>query len=135
MKVLIVASECVPFIKTGGLADVVGALPAAEKELGSEVSVMIPKYSRIPEKYRYSMEHVSDFHVTMGWRSQFVGVDRLTVDGVNYYFLDNEYYFKQDYVYTDGDFETERFCWFCRAVLETVLRLDVVPDIMTGRPA
>ena len=68
MKITLVASECVPFIKTGGLADVVGALPAAEKELGAEVSVMIPKYSRIPEKYRYSMEHVSDFHVTMGWQ-------------------------------------------------------------------
>ena len=130
MKVIIAASECVPFIKTGGLADVVGALPAAEKELGAEVSVMIPKYSRIPERFRFNMEHVTDFYITLGWRSQYVGVDRLMIDGVNYYFLDNEYYFKQDYVYTDGDFETERFCWFCRAVLEAMLRLDIVPDVL-----
>lgn len=130
MKVLIVASECVPFIKTGGLADVVGALPGAEKKLGAEVSVMIPKYSRIPEEYRFAMTHVAEFWIDLGWRRQYVGVDLIKKDGVNYYFLDNEYYFKQNYVYTDGDFETERFCWFCRAVLETVLRLDIVPDIM-----
>ena len=130
MKVFIVASECVPFIKTGGLADVVGALPAAEKKLGAEVSVMIPKYSRIPEHFRLEMQHVSDFYITMGWRSQYVGVDMLERDGVKYYFLDNEYYFKQDYVYSEGDFETERFCWFCRAVLETMLRLDLVPDVI-----
>ena len=130
MKTIIIASECVPFIKTGGLADVVGALPAAEKALGADVSVMIPKYSRIPESFRYSMTHVTDFYITLGWRSQFVGVDMLTKDGVNYYFLDNEYYFKQDYVYTDGDFETERFCWFCRAALESILRLGLEPDVL-----
>ena len=130
MKVFIVASECVPFIKTGGLADVAGALPTAMTELGAEVSVMIPKYSRIPESYRFNMQHVADFYITLGWRSQFVGVDMIEKDGVKYYFLDNEYYFRQDYVYSDGDFETERFCWFCRAVLESMKRLDMVPDVI-----
>ena len=130
MKILIVASECVPFIKTGGLADVVGALPAAESKLGAEVSVMIPKYSRIPEDLKSEMEHVADFSINLGWRSQYVGVELIRRSGMNYYFLDNEYYFKQDYVYSEGDFETERFCWFCRAVLETLMRLDVVPDVI-----
>ena len=130
MKVLIVASECVPFIKTGGLADVVGALPSYERQLGAETAVMIPKYSRIPESYRFSMQHVTDFYITMGWRSQFVGVDMIEKDGVKYYFLDNEYYFRQDYVYSDGDFETERFCWFCRAVLETIQRLGMEIDVL-----
>lgn len=130
MKVLIVASECVPFIKTGGLADVVGALPAAEKKLGAEVAVMIPKYSRIAEEYRFHMTHVTDFYIDLGWRRQFVGVDMLEKDGIRYYFLDNEYYFKQNYVYTDGDFETERFCWFAKAVLESILRIGFEPDVL-----
>ena len=98
MKILIVASECVPFIKTGGLADVVGALPAAESKLGAEVSVMIPKYSRIPEDLKSEMEHVADFSINLGWRSQYVGVELIRRSGMNYYFLDNEYYFKQDYL-------------------------------------
>lgn len=130
MKVCIVASECFPFIKTGGLADVIGALPAAETELGAEVSVMIPKYSRIPEQYKNRMRHVTDFYITLGWRSQYVGVELIEENGVNYYFLDNEYYFKQDYVYADGDFETERFCWFCRAALESLLHLGAAPDVI-----
>jgi starch synthase len=65
---------------------------------------MIPKYSRIPEAFRNEMVHVTDFYITLGWRSQYVGVDRIVMDGVTYYFLDNEYYFKQNYVYSDGDF-------------------------------
>ena len=130
MKIAVIASECVPFIKTGGLADVIGALPAAEHKLGHEVFVMIPKYSRIPEAFRNEMVHVTDFYITLGWRSQYVGVDRIVMDGVTYYFLDTEYYFKQNYVYSDGDFETERFCWFSRAVLEAILRLGLAPDVM-----
>lgn len=130
MKITLVASECAPFIKTGGLADVVGALPPALKKCGAEVSVIVPKYSRIPEEYRSRMQHVADFYINLGWRSQYVGVELIEEGGVKWYFIDNEYYFKQDYVYTDGDFETERFCYFCRAVLEMMLMLHLVPDVI-----
>ena len=119
-----------PFIKTGGLADVVGTLPAALKKKGMNVSVIIPKYSRIPEKYRFAMEHITDFTIRLGWRNQYVGVDKLSLNGIDFYFADNEYYFKQDYVYTDGDFEAERFCWFARAVPEIMQRLSLIPDIL-----
>lgn len=130
MKVMLIASECAPFIKTGGLADVVGALPAALKKQGAEISVLIPKYSRIADEYKSRMTHVADFYVNLGWRSQYVGVELIEQDGVKWYFIDNEYYFKQDYVYTDGDFEAERFCFFCRAALEMMLMLHLVPDII-----
>lgn len=130
MKVTIVSSECIPFIKTGGLADVTGTLPPALTAQGISVSVIIPKYSMIPEKYRSEMKHLTDFHIAMGWRSQYVGIDYLEINGVNYYFADNEYYFKQNYVYSSGDFEAERFCWFCRASIEIMSRLDIVPDVL-----
>lgn len=130
MRITFIASECAPFIKTGGLADVVGALPAALAKLGADVSVVIPKYSRIPSEYSDKMEHAGDFYVQMGWRQQYVGVKKLSMGGVDYYFADNEYYFKQEYIYSDGDFETERFCWFCRAALELMSRLDIVPELL-----
>lgn len=130
MHVTFVSSECTPFIKTGGLADVVGTLPTALSKLGVKASVVIPKYSKIPEKFRNNAEHITDFYIPLGWRSQYVGVDMLTMNGIDYYFADNEYYFKQDYVYSDGNFETERFCWFCRAVPEILSRLDIVPDVL-----
>ncbi len=130
MRIIFISSECTPFIKTGGLADVVGTLPPALAKLGLGITVIIPKYSRIPQEYREKMEHIAEFYVAMGWRSQYVGVDRLIMNGITYYFADNEYYFKQDYVYTSGDFETERFCWFCRAAMEIMSRLDIVPDVL-----
>lgn len=130
MKIVFIASESIPFIKTGGLADVAGTLPLALAKLGEKVSVIIPKYSKIPESYRFKMEHVTDFHTSMGWRQQYVGVDKLEMNGVTFYFADNEYYFKQNYVYSDGDFETERFCWFARACMELMSRLDIVPDVL-----
>lgn len=130
MKIVFVSSECTPFIKTGGLADVTGSLPKALAKQGADVSVIIPKYSMIPEEYSKKTEHVLDFHIGMGWRRQYVGAEKLTMGGVNYYFADNEYYFRQNYVYSSGDFEAERFCWFCRAALEIMARLDIVPDIV-----
>lgn len=130
MNIVFVASEAVPFIKTGGLADVVGTLSGALASLGESVTVIIPKYSMISQTYRKQMQHVTDFHVTMGWRRQYVGVEKLTHNGVTFLFADNEYYFKQDYVYCDGNFEAERFCWFARAAMEMMCRLDIVPDIL-----
>lgn len=132
MKVLFVSSECLPFIKTGGLADVAGTLPKAITELKNEVTirVMLPKFKQIPEKYRFNMRHVFDTKITLGWREQYLGVDEYVLDGVTYWFIDNEYYFGTDYIYGYGDFETERFCFFCKAVMESMKRLDFMPDIM-----
>lgn len=130
MNIIFVASEAVPFIKTGGLADVVGTLSGALASLGESVTVIIPKYSMIQDSYRKSMEHVTDFYVTMGWRQQYVGVEKIVRGGVTFLFADNEYYFKQNYVYSDGNFEAERFCWFARAAMEIMCRLDIVPDIL-----
>lgn len=130
MKIAFVSSECVPFVKTGGLADVAGALPRAIAKLGEQVCCLMPKYGLIPQEYSERMEHAADFNIGLGWRNQYVGVEKLEMEGVTYYFLDNEYYFKQDFVYCSGDFETERFCWFNRAVMETIERLGIIPDIL-----
>ena len=130
MKILFAASECVPFIKTGGLADVVGALAPVLAKKGHDVRVMLPKYGSIPEKYRFSMHHVCDFYVQMGWRSQFCGIDALEQDGVTFYFVDNEYYFFRSYIYGLGGDEYERFGLFCRAVLEVLPRLGFQPDVV-----
>lgn len=130
MKILFAASECIPFIKTGGLADVVGTLPKAIAAAGHDVRVILPKHRRIPESFRFAMTHVFDTRIALGWRSQYLGVDSLLIDGVTYYFVDNEYYFGQDYVYGSGDFESERFCFFCTAVLETLPHIGFFPDIL-----
>ena len=132
MKILFAASECLPFIKTGGLADVAGTLPKAllEAAPNNEIRVMLPKYKRISEKYRFNMRHIFDTWIHLGWRSQFLGIDELVVDGVKYWFVDNEFYFGGDYVYGSGEFETERFCFFCKAVLESLPRLGFMPDVI-----
>ena len=130
MKILFAASECVPFIKTGGLADVVGALAPVLAKKGHDVRVMLPKYGAIPEKYRYAMNHVCDFYIQLGWRTQFCGIDELRQDGVTFYFIDNEYYFNRNYIYGMGGDEYERFGFFCRAVLEALPRLGFHPDIL-----
>ena len=132
MKILFAASECFPFIKTGGLADVAGTLPKAIQELGgdNEIRVILPKYKKIPEKYRFNMRHLYDTWINIGWRSQFLGVDEYVLDGVKYWFIDNEFYFGGDWIYGYGEFETERFCFFCKAVMESLKALDFLPDVI-----
>lgn len=130
MKILFAASECVPFIKTGGLADVVGALAPVLSKKGHDVRVMLPKYGLIPEAFKQSMQHVTDFRVQLGWRDQYCGVESLVQDGVTWYFIDNEYYFKRDYIYGLGDDECERYAFFCRAVLEALPRIGFEPDVI-----
>ena len=131
MKLLFAASECMPFIKTGGLADVIGTLPRAlAKRPDIEVRVMLPKYRRIPEKYRNEMRRVFDSRLLLGWRDQYLGVDELVLDGVTYWFVDNEFYFGGDYIYGSGDFENERFCFFSKAVMESLPKLGFIPDII-----
>jgi len=130
LKVLFVASECVPFSKTGGLADVVGALPKEIKKSGVDVRVITPLYSAIPEKWRSKMEHLLYFYVNLGWRRQYVGIEKLTVNDITYYFVDNEYYFGRSYIYGLGGDEGERFAFLARAVMEALPKIDFVPDVL-----
>ncbi len=129
MDILFVASECSPFIKTGGLADVVGTLPAALKQKDLSVSVVIPKYEDIPCSFTENTEKLIRYKVPVGWREQFCGVERLEYEGIDYYFIDNEYYFGRNGIYGFFD-EAERFVFFNRAVLEMLFHLDYKPDIL-----
>ena len=130
MKILFAASECVPFIKTGGLADVVGALAPVLAKEGHDVRVMVPLYSKIPESFVNEMTHVLDFEVTLGWRKQYCGIEKLERDGVTYYFIDNKFYFGRSYIYGLGGDEYERFGFFCRAILNALPALDFQPDVI-----
>lgn len=129
MKIGFVASEAVPFIKTGGLADVAGALPKALAAMGHDVHVFIPKYGQIPQKYKNEMQHVWDGELPVAWRRKFVGIEKLVRDGVTWYFVDNEGYFNRDGFYGYED-DAERFSFFSRAVLNSLPALDFFPDIL-----
>lgn len=130
MKILFATAECVPFVKTGGLADVAGALPKEIQKAGEEVRVILPLYKAIDQKWRDQMELVLHFHVNLGWRRQYVGVLKLEYEGTTFYFVDNEQYFGRDYIYGMGGDEGERFAFFCRAVLETLPKIDYIPDVL-----
>lgn len=130
MNILFTASECVPFCKTGGLADVVGALAPVLAGAGHDVRVIMPLYSHIPHEYVEKMRHVIDFEVTLGWRRQPCGIETLTADGVTYYFVDNKYYFGRSYIYGLGGDEYERFGFFDKAVLQSLPLLQFKPDIL-----
>lgn len=130
MNVLFCASECVPFVKTGGLADVAGSLPKALHTDATKLRVVLPKYRLIPYSYLCSMEHVTDFTVLMGSQSVYCGVDSMVVEGIRYYFIDNLALFGGETVYTGDRQEGYRYAFFCRAVLEMMKRLDYFPDIL-----
>lgn len=130
MKILFTASECVPFCKTGGLADVVGSLAPVLSKKGHDVRVMLPLYSIINEEWTKQLEHVIDFEVDLGWRKQYCGIEKLEKDGVIYYFVDNKYYFSRPYIYGLGGDEYERFGFFCRAILNALPLIDFKPDII-----
>ncbi|MCM3126727.1 glycogen synthase GlgA [Paenibacillus provencensis] len=129
MNVLFAAAEGHPFIKTGGLADVIGALPQALRKNGVDVRVVLPKYKGIHDRYREKMEPVTVTDVYVGWRKQYCGVERLVHNGVTFYFLDNEYYFGRDGIYGYMD-DGERFAFYNRAVLEVIPLLDFEPDVI-----
>jgi len=130
MKILFTASECVPFVKTGGLADVVGALGPVLAGQGHDVRVILPLYSAIAPKWQEKLEYLLDFEVQLGWRRQFCGVQTLKKDGVTYYFLDNKYYFGRPYIYGLGGDEYERYGFFCRAALNLLPLIDFAPDVL-----
>ncbi|MDQ1144636.1 starch synthase [Bacillus sp. SORGH_AS 510] len=129
MKVLFAVSECGPFAKSGGLADVAGSLPKELKNLGTDVRVILPKYGTISDEYKKEMKKIKEFTVPVGWRNQFCGIEELTHQGVTFYFIDNEYYFKRENLYGYYD-DGERFAYFNRAVLETIAQLNFYPDVM-----
>ncbi|MFT5874771.1 MAG: starch synthase [Clostridium sp.] len=130
MKVLFVASEAYPFIKTGGLADVAYALPKALRKLGIDARVIIPKYSQIPLSFKNCMETVASFNVSVGWRNKYCGLQYLTYDEVPYYFIDNQDYFGRYEIYGCAD-DGERFSYFSKAILESIKYMgDFVPDII-----
>ncbi|MBR5545617.1 MAG: glycogen synthase GlgA [Clostridia bacterium] len=130
MKILFTASECVPFVKTGGLADVVGALGPVLAGQGHDVRVILPLYSAIAQKWQEKMEYLLDFEVQLGWRRQYCGVQTLKKDGVTYYFLDNKYYFGRPYIYGLGGDEYERYGFFCRAALNLLPLINYAPDVL-----
>jgi starch synthase len=129
VKVLFTVSECVPFIKSGGLADVAGSLPKELKSLGTDVRVMLPKYGSISASYRQQMKKIKEFSIPIGWRDQYCGVEELNIDGLTFYFIDNEYYFNRDGLYGYFD-DGERFSFFNKAVLESLEHLDFFPDVI-----
>lgn len=129
MKVLFVASESHPFIKTGGLGDVIGALPKALKELGIDVRVVLPKYKNIKQEIVNKLEYLTCFNVKVGWRNQYCGIFKYDYEGVEYYLLDNEYYFKRDGLYGYYD-DGEKFAFFDRAALEFLKQIDWQPDVI-----
>lgn len=122
MQIVFASAECAPFVKTGGLGDVAGSLPAALVRAGAEVIVMVPKYATIKDEYKAQMEHFSDFYVSLGWRNEYCGLEKLEHDGVTYMFIDNERYFARDYPYGFFD-DGERFAFFSKAITESLQHL------------
>lgn len=122
MQIVFASAECAPFVKTGGLGDVAGSLPAALVRAGAEVIVMVPKYATIKDEYKTQMEHFADFYVSLGWRNEYCGLEKLEHDGVTYMFIDNERYFARDYPYGFFD-DGERFAFFSKAITESLQHL------------
>lgn len=122
MQIVFASAECAPFVKTGGLGDVAGSLPAALVRAGAEVIVMVPKYATIKDEYKAQMEHFADFYVSLGWRNEYCGLEKLESDGVTYMFIDNERYFARDYPYGFFD-DGERFAFFSKAITESLQHL------------
>ena len=122
MQIVFASAECAPFVKTGGLGDVAGSLPAALVRAGAEVIVMVPKYATIKDEYKAQMEHFSDFYVSLGWRNEYCGLEKLEHDGVTYMFIDNERYFARNYPYGFFD-DGERFAFFSKAITESLQHL------------
>lgn len=129
MNVLFIVSECVPFAKSGGLADVAGSLPKELKKLGHEVRVLLPKYGTIPAHFFDSAKKIAEFEVQLSWRRQYCGIFELEYEGVTYYFMDNEYYFHRPKLYEQFD-DGERFAYFCKAAVETLYHISFLPDII-----
>ena len=129
-NILFVASECVPFVKTGGLADVVGSLPKYFNKKEYDVRVMIPKYACSPQEWKDKMQYKTHFYMDLAWRSQYVGILEMEYEGVHFYFIDNEFYFTGFHPYGNIFEDIEKFAFFCKAALSAMPSLDFRPDII-----
>lgn len=129
-KVLFVASECVPFIKTGGLADVVGSLPKCFNKEEFDVRVILPKYMCMKEEYKSQMNYVSHFYMDLAWRSQYVGILEMKYEGIQFYFIDNEYYLSGPKPYGNIYEDIEKFAFFSKAALSALPVIGFRPDIV-----
>lgn len=129
MNILFASSEVAPFIKTGGLADVAGSLPQALARQGHDVRVILPLYERIGDEWRQQMTYLMNFNIHLAWRTPYCGIFELQRDGVTYYFVDNEYYFRRWDIYGHYD-DAERFAFFSRAIIETPGHLGYCPDVI-----
>ena len=129
-RILYAASECVPFIKTGGLADVVGSLPKWFDKNEFDVRIIVPKYTIIPEKYKAQMKFIANFQIQLSWKSQYVGIFEYEYEGIRVYFIDNEYYFGGMTPYGGMEYDTEKFIFFAKAVLSVLPTLEFRPDII-----
>ena len=127
--VLLASAECAPLSKTGGLADVVGTLPKSLKKPGIDARVITPYHRVIKDKYADQVQHMFYFYARMGWRSEYVGIEKLVLDGVTIYLVDNEHYFG-DKIYRGGDAEIEQYAFFTRAVLDAIPNLDFRPQVV-----
>ena len=127
--VLLASAECAPLSKTGGLADVVGTLPRSLKKLGIDARVITPYHRIIKDKYADRVEHLFTFYARLGWRSEYVGIEKLDLDGMIVYLVDNEHYFG-DRIYRGGDAELEQYAFFTRAVLDAIPNLDFTPQVV-----
>ena len=128
MKVCFIAAEAAPFVKVGGLGDVIGSLPKALRELGIDARVVLPLYSSI-DRERFGLKYSGYQFVDLGWRHLYCGIFETVVDGVPFYFIDNEQYFKRERIYGQAD-DGERFAFFSKAALEILPGVDFKPDIV-----
>ena len=131
-NILFVASESVPFIKTGGLADVVGSLPKSFPKEEFDVRIVIPNYTCIPWQYRRQFKYITHFHMNFGEinSNEYVGIMTTQYDGITFYFIDNEHYFGGNSPYGDTKFDIEKYCFFSKAVLSILPTINFNPDII-----
>ena len=131
MNILFAASECFPFVVSGGLGDVIGALPKALKKLSTknDIRVVLPLYSDISQEIRDQLSFVKSIGVQLSWRNQYCGIYFTEIDGIKYYLIDNEFYFKRKGIYGHFD-DAERFAFFCKSVFEILPHIDFVPDVI-----
>lgn len=129
-KILFVASECVPFMKTGGLADVVGTLPKNFSKEDADVRVVLPNYTCIKPEWKEKMQDVTFFSMDLSWRNQYVGIKELEYEGMKFYFIDNEFYFSGPAPYSTMEGDIEKFCYFSKAALSILYVLNFKPDII-----
>ena len=130
MKILFVAAEAAPFVKVGGLGDVIGSLPKALQDENVEARVVLPLYSSI-DRDKYDLKYRQHIFINLGWRTVYCGIFETVVNGVTYYFIDNEQYFNRDSIYGQED-DGERFAFFSKAALEILPHIDYKPDVVNA---